>query len=173
MANYTLNYTGAGVDSLLRQVENMPDSYLSSGGGALSGSLDIADTLTVGERQYGVNKVLWNGGAYMNASQTATLSEAVSAQPNGIVLVWSWYDGGAKNWDWVHRFIPKHHPNISSGGGVDIFAIDAAGSAGMAKYVYVYDTKIVGNDYNNSGAKTICGLTVNNGNWVLRYVIGV
>lgn len=33
MANYTLNYTGAGVDSLLRQVENMPDSYLSSGGG--------------------------------------------------------------------------------------------------------------------------------------------
>lgn len=119
------------------------------------------------------NKVLATTASYMNADQTITMSEPISAQPNGIVLVWSWYDGGAKNWDWVHKFIPKHHPNISSGGGVDMFAIDSGGSAHMAKYVYVTDTQIVGHSRNGSGAKTLGGLAVNNGNWVLRYVIGV
>ena len=39
------------------------------------------------------NTILWSGGYYMNASQAAYLSEAVSLQPNGIVIVWSYYDG--------------------------------------------------------------------------------
>lgn len=127
----------------------------------------------IGPAKYGVNKVLASTASYMNAGQAITLSEAVSAQPHGIVLVWSWYDGGAKNWCWVHKFIPKHHPNISGGGGIEQFAIDMDGGAHMAKYIYVTDTQIMGNAANGSGSKTVGGLTVNNGYWVLRYVIGV
>ena len=34
-------------------------------------------------------KVLWSGGSYMLAAQTANLSETVQNQHHGIVLIWS------------------------------------------------------------------------------------
>ena len=121
-------------------------------------------------RAYGVNKVLWSGGAYMNASQTATLSEAISAQPNGIVLVWSWYSGGASNSCFRHFFIPKHQVSAHNTCGVDCARI--AYDANMAKYVYIHDTKITGHNL-NEGTNTTGGCTYSNSNFVLRYVIGV
>lgn len=124
-------------------------------------------------RAYGQNKVLATTASYMNETQTVTLSEAVSAQPNGVVLVWSWYASGAKDYEWTYFFVPKHHPNISSGGGIEMFSIDSSGGTHMAKYVYVTDTQVKGNSRNSSGGKTLGGLSVNNGYWVLRYVIGV
>ena len=53
-------------------------------------------------------KILWIGQYYMTAGQTATLSEKVSEQPNGIVLVFSRYvDGVAENYDFNSFFVLK------------------------------------------------------------------
>lgn len=117
------------------------------------------------------NKVLWSGGWYMNADHTAVLSEPVSAQPNGIVLVWSYYDGSnAANSNWRIHPIPKYLVAAHGGSGFSV------GSFGYdyhdAKWVYVSDTSITGHtcnlETNNTG-----GATFINSRSVLRYVIGV
>lgn len=174
MSNYTLNYTGAGIDSLLEQVEDIPNSYLPLGGGSISGNLSVADTLTVGERQYGVNKVLWSGVWYMTASQVATLSEAVSAQPHGIVLVWSWYsDGEAKPNNFEYFFVPKSHTSNFNGRGMYMGVLGAFNTEHMSKYVYVSDTTITGYVANNIDVTYTGDMTRNNTSYVLRQVIGV
>lgn len=121
------------------------------------GSFTItAPSAGLSNRAYGVNKILASTASYMNSSQTITLSEAVSAQPNGIILVWSYYSGGAANYEWTYNFVPKHH--VSSHNGTGMYNMVASG--GTTKYIYVYDTKIVG--YGSQA-----------GSNVLRYVIGV
>ena len=122
------------------------------------GSFTISSTSAgLSKREFGANKILASPVMWMNSSQTVTLSEAVSAQPHGIVLAWSYYsDGSAYNYNWVYYFIPKHH--VLNHNGTGIWS-PCAGS-GTTKYVYVYDTKIV-------------GYSTQEYNGVLRYVIGV
>lgn len=121
-------------------------------------------------RAFGVNKVLASTASYMNADQTITLSEAVSAQPNGIVLMWSWYNNGAQAADFIFTFVPKYFTADFNGLGVCCYGLCADGH--MMKYVYVYDTKIVGHSSaGNTG--TYGGVTRANANYVLRKVIGV
>lgn len=129
-------------------------------------------TAGLSARAYGVNKVLASPGMFMNADHTVTLSEAVSAQPNGIVLVWSWYSasGGASNSCFKHFFVPKHQVSAHNTCGVDCARIAYDGN--MAKYVYVHDTKITGHSLNIE-TNTTGGCTYNNKNYVLRYVLGV
>lgn len=129
-------------------------------------------------RSYGVNKVLWSGAYYMQESHSISLSEAVSAQPNGIVLAWSFYsvsEGSAKDYDWNYFFIPKEHVITESGTGVDMLltAGTATGATLRRKYVYVSDTKITGYAGNNASSYSIHGTTVDNRTFVLRKVIGV
>ena len=122
-------------------------------------------------RQYGVNKVLWSGGAYMTASQTATLSEAISAQPHGIVLIWTYYkDGIAQNFDICHVFVPKYHVSVLGGCGINCTALCTDGN--MWKYVYISDTSIKGNAANTTNP-SCGGVATTNINYVLKYVIGV
>lgn len=122
-------------------------------------------------RAYGENKVLWSGAFYMQGSHAIALSEAVSAQPHGIVLVWSWYANGAyENSNFEHFFIPKHHVAAHATCGVNCARI--AYDSNMAKYVYIHDTKITGHDLNTE-QNTTGGCTYNNRSFVLRYVIGV
>ena len=124
--------------------------------------------------EFGVQKVLWNNDPlYMRSDHTATLSEPVSEQNTGIVLVWSAYESGAKDYNFFYQFIPKSHVEQHNGKGINtgIIATETFGTIG-SKYVYVYDDRIVGNDYNDdSGTKN--GITFNNAYWVLRYVLGV
>ena len=135
-------------------------------------NMSVGGSLTVAGREYGVNKVLWSGAIYMTESQTATLSEAISAQPNGIVLVWSYYsNGSAQDSRWSSYFIPKGavrlHPN----------ELHVCGHIGqtlhMAKWVLISDTSIRGSGSNNGSNFTMDGVTVYNSGFVLRYVIGV
>lgn len=106
----------------------------------------------------------------MTADQTVTLSEPVSAQPSGIVLIWSWYSGGASNTNFMITFVPKHFVLNHNGCGINCYGLSTDGH--MIKYVYIHDTKIVGHSSNNS-TTTYGGITVANNNYVLRYVIGV
>jgi len=136
--------------------------------------LEVSGTLTVDGREYGVNKVLWSGGHGMNETQTITLSEAISSQPNGVILVWSAYsDGAAKNYYWEFTQVPKYHVEAHNGTGMSIHL--AANNFGVAayKYLYVSDTSITGADTNNdSGADSYAGINYTNSYFVLRYVIG-
>lgn len=107
----------------------------------------------------------------MQEDQTATLSEAVSAQPHGVVLAWSFYnDGAAVDSDWSYFFVPKHHVLNHNQAGMYCGAISPWQH--MGKYVYVGDTAIYGNSVNDT-TTTSNGVTTHNDKYVLRYVIGV
>lgn len=120
------------------------------------------------------NKILWNDSPrHMNGDQIVDLSEKISDQPNGVVLVWSAHDGTTTyNYDWHYHFIPKHHVTAHNGTGVTTNMATAGFGHVAAKYVYVYDTYISGNA-KNTASGTSNGITYNNSYWVLRYVIGV
>lgn len=110
----------------------------------------------------------------MTADQTITLSEAISEQTNGIVLVWSAYSSGsAKNYYWEFCYVPKYHVAAHNGTGVSFpLAANNYGIMGY-KYLYIRDTSIDGADGNNASGTGSAGVTYTNNYFVLRYVIGV
>ena len=120
----------------------------------------------------GNQKVLWSGGHYMITDQTAELSEPVSAQANGIVLVWSGHSSGAKNYQWHFDFIPKWFVEQFPGNGITCIMAGANFSPIATKYVYPYNTYIKGY-VDNTKTGTANGITYANNRYVLRYVLGV
>ena len=135
----------------------------------------ITDDDVVNDILYSKNKVLWTGAWYMHASQSAALSEKVSEQEHGIVLVWQPYeDGAVGKSDVNYKFIPKYHTQVLDGIGVSCILCNSTGNYFATKYVYVYDDKINGNAVNTNGATArSSGLTTTNNLWVLTYVLGV
>ena len=125
---------------------------------------------------YANNKILWGPYYYyMSASNTINLSQKVSEQKTGIVLVWQAYsDGAPQPWDYNFTFIPKWQVITNSSRGVVCYlATSQAGKIGT-KYVYLFDDKIKGHNENSTGAtKGNSGITTTNNHWVLTYVIGV
>lgn len=122
------------------------------------------------------NKVLWSSsGLYMNASQTATLSEAVSKQAHGIVLVFSSYSSGAgDNANFHSFFVPKAHVAAHPGKGSEfVMASSNAPGSFRFKYLYISDTAITGNADNSWDGTSGSGVKVTNSGAVLRYVYGV
>lgn len=122
------------------------------------------------------NQVLWGPDYYyMNAGQTVNLSQKVSEQKSGIVLVWQAYSNGAvQTYDFNFTFIPKWQVSVNSSRGVSCFLTDSTAGVIGTKYVYVYDDKIVGNNANSNGAtKRNSGITTTNNRWVLTHVLGV
>lgn len=147
-------------------------------GGEIGGGGGEADS-AIEERFEGIesdlldmrtNKVLATTASFMNADQTVTLSEAISEQDNGVMLVWSgYYNGSSQNYDWVFVPVPKHHVLSHNGQGICCSAL--CGDGHMMKYVYVSDTKIDGHS-SGTDTSTIGGVTRANNKYVLRYVIG-
>ena len=130
---------------------------------------------SLGKLKSKAGKVLWPGVYYMTANQTATLSEKVSEQPNGIVLVFSRYVGGvAENYAFNSFFVPKILIDTHHGTG-HTFTMNSSAIFGVlgAKYLYLHDTEITGNADNNKSGTASSGITYNNAGYVLRYVIGV
>lgn len=123
----------------------------------------------------GTNKVLWSGVYYMNSSQTATLSEAVNKQANGIVLVFSRYSAStAQNYHFNMHYVPKEAIADHGGCGFTFtMTTDGSFSVYATKYLYIHNTKIVGNDNNTTSGTGNCGIVYNNAGFVLRYVYGV
>lgn len=118
--------------------------------------------------------VLWSGGYYMTSGHTISLSEKVSVQPHGIVLVFSEYvDGEAKNQSFVSHFISKRV--VSNHGGCGhCFQMSTSNLNYFAtKYLYISDDKIVGHDNNSLTGTGNTGISYTNNRFVLRYVIGV
>lgn len=117
-------------------------------------------------------KILWKGASYMNASQTAELSEPISAQLNGIILAWSRYNSGAKDEAWNYTFVPKQHVEFSSSGELSCVIATAGLQQMGCKTLNVSDTVITGHANNNTTG-TGSSISWANNAFALRYVLGV
>ena len=119
-------------------------------------------------------KVLWQGGWFMTQDHTVNLSEPVSEQKNGIVLVFSDYSSSKVNdWYWQTYFIPKKFVEEKPGAGHSILLVGGSNFDKIgSKYLYINDDRIVGHA-NNNKTGTASGLNYANNGFVLRYVIGV
>lgn len=123
-------------------------------------------------------KILWNGdveGAkYMTAGHTITLSEAVSAQPSGIVLTFCKYsDGEAQDNNFNHFFVPKTFVDNNAGYGSAFTMMDINFGQICHKYLYISNTAITGHANNSASGTGASGITYDNSKYVLRYVAGV
>ena len=119
-------------------------------------------------------QLLWDGVSYMAADSTANLSEPISKQKSGIVLVFSEYVNGAAADQSFHcRFIPKMRVSMHPGKADCIELATSNMSFYATKYLYISDTKITGHANNNTTGTGACGITYTNNRFVLRYVIGV
>lgn len=144
--------------------------YIRSKGGIYMTSPDAGLTA----RAYGQNKVLWSGSWYMSSGHTITLNEAISAQPHGVVFVWSAYNNGTvENSNFSYHFVPKHHAKNFNGNGITMHMFNSNWSKAACKYLYVHDTTVTGHDNNTLTGTGATGITYSNNYWVLRYVIGV
>ena len=125
-------------------------------------------------KSYGKNSLLWQGAYTMNASTTITLTEAISAQTNGIVLVFSLIRDGAVADASINSFFvsKKEVELLPDAPHTFLMAINAGFSNIGAKYLQISDTQIKGNATNTTTG-TNSGITFNNNSYVLRYVIGV
>lgn len=120
------------------------------------------------------NKVLWAGALWPSSEHSLSLSEYVTDQPHGIVLVFSVYENGAAaDWGFSTFFVPKEYVNKHSGKGMD-FPMGTTTFGVMAnKYLYVGNSAIRGNNTNKQSGTGTSGIKYENGYYVLRYVLGV
>lgn len=125
----------------------------------------------------GAGKVLWTGNYVMNASQSVTFSEKLSAQQNGIVLIFSRYaTSGEQNYAYSPHYIPKM---IFT--GTELTSVNLNLLMATTKFDYIAgktltltDTGISGHaDNSATGTASISGITYYNDKFALRCVIGV
>ena len=118
------------------------------------------------------NKVLWDGVYYMLASQTAKLSQPISEQAHGIILVFCGYNGtAATNENWQCFFVPKTLVGLRDGDYHSFSMMSASAAAVCVKHLSISDTQIGGHSSNSSAGTGV--IPYNNTAYVLRYVIGV
>jgi hypothetical protein len=119
-------------------------------------------------------KVLWSGGQYMTAGHQADLDEPVSQQDTGIVLVFSTYQNGAAiDANFNLFFVPKQFVSMWGGYGSAFQMNTVNFNTVGAKYLYIHDTYIKGNENNNLAGTATSGIKFDNAMYVLRYVLGV
>lgn len=119
-------------------------------------------------------KLLWQGVYYMDTNHTATLSEAVSKQKSGIVLVFSPYDNGtATNGAWNCHFVPKAMVSLHAGQTFSFFLTTSAMSNVGAKSLVINDANIKGHEDSRTTGDISDYMQFQNNKWVLRYVFGV
>ena len=138
----------------------------------IGGALDVGGTITANQRlvEKAALPVLWSGASWPTDTQTCNLSETVSSQSHGVILVWSLYNpstGSVVGADWVYTVVAKDHAKAN---GVDVPLM--SGSYNGWKYVYVHDDKITGYASNSSSSTTVGNVQRTNNRWVLRRVLG-
>lgn len=120
------------------------------------------------------NNVLWSGAYWPNGSQTCTLSNAISNQPHGIVLVFSNYsNSSAQNARFHCFFVPKQTVASYGGSGHQFNMFSTNFSQVCGKYLYISNTSIRGHDDNTRSGTGSSGIKYANNTFVLRTVIGV
>jgi hypothetical protein len=149
--------------------------YEQSGSTNIYGDSITMTSRTAGlnEREYGVNKILWEGNLHMNGTQTITLLDTVFHQPNGIALVWSEYDSAnnvVKNQGFITHFIPKILIALQPERFHSFpFMIWSHQTKQFAKGLYISDGSITGHSINTDSSDPAAPVN----SYILRYVIGV
>ena len=125
------------------------------------------------------NKILWGEnrtvGYAMSDNQTVTLSEGVSKQANGIVLVFCHYaDENDTNRNYQYFFVPKSVIALTMG-TTQVFSLSSLtfNTVGTKVLTFTSDTTITGSAGNLTTGTGNSGITYSNNKFVLRYVIGV
>lgn len=147
----------------------------------VNGELYIADInrenkKNIGEILKGIKsqKILWSGGYYMSANHSVELSETITEQGNGIVLLWSAYvNGASQNYDFALFFIPKIFVSLFPGCGINMTMANSSLTPICTKYCYIGNQIIMGAANNEKSGTSANGIVFNNKYWVLRAVIGV
>lgn len=184
--SYNVRLTVTDYFGSVTKIVELPTAFTlldfnASGKGVAFGKVSEKDGVEFGLPTYfstppiinGGSKMLWSGTWYMTAEHRATLSENVTAQMSGIVLVWSRYENGAAtDNNFQFQFIPKAFINQFKGYGCSYVLAANKFGAVATKYLYVNDAYITGHADNNATG-TVNGITFNNAGFVLRYVIGV
>lgn len=122
-------------------------------------------------------KVMWerDPGWMMAEGTTLTLPEPISAQKNGIVLVWCRHDpdaGSSLDYGWNYSYIPKD--SLTQGGsnnGHNFFLTGESLGYVASKYLYITDTVITGATNNAVASVTGSGITLHNRNFALRQIL--
>ena len=113
----------------------------------------------------------------MTESQKITLSEKISQQPTGIVIIWSAYrDGQARDFHWYFQFVPKFIlslPTTTNQFDTDIFLCAGGQSQYAAMKELIITDDVIYGRVGNSSELIVNGITCVNNEWVLRAVIGV
>ena len=128
----------------------------------------------------GAGKLLWSGTTPLSDANTITLSEAISTQQSGIVVVFSPYNsstGVALTYGFNCHFIPKQLftavvPTVNDLLGVTVTMAEGKFASNATKFLRITDTTINGSA-DNTASGTANGITYNNNRFALRYVIGV
>lgn len=138
-------------------------------------NLFAANDITVNGKSLTGNTVLWSGANLMGSGTTITLSDNISNQSKGVVLVFSLYrNSAAEDVSITTAFVSKKEVELLPGAPhTFLMAINAGFSSFGSKYLYISDTTIAGHEGNTSSGTAASGLTFANGSYVLRYVIGV
>ena len=130
-----------------------------------AGNMLVSGGLTVAGRQFGATKTLWisSGGQYMN----------VSKQPHGIVLVFSFYSGGAQDYGFNSFFVSKAEIAAHSGKAHVFIMATSTFTKIATKNIFIDDTTLIGHDNNGATGTAASGITYSNNAFVLRRVVGV
>lgn len=179
--DYSKGIDGVQKEILVGQTIEGNTSFGYGNYSSQSGSTNIyGDSITMTsrtsglfEREYGVNKILWEGKLHMNAGHSIALSDSISHQPNGIVLVWSEYDNvtnTVENQGFVTQFIPKILVALQ----IDKFHTFYIPNwsqqyNSIVKGLYIGDGSITGHSINTNTSDPSAPVN----SYVLRYVIGI
>lgn len=170
----------------------------ASGNVSASGTLSVTGNTTLGQASMSSlvasgtgtfgGKVTLNGGWFTNAKvlasktsslgngQSVSLSEPISQQANGIVLVFSQFNvstASAVDSGWNTFFVSKYVvSNFPGQGHVFIMTTDSVFGTIGAKYVWIADDVIAG-QANNIASGSSNSVYYDNTAFVLRYVLGV
>ena len=130
-------------------------------------------TPTLSNRIYDRQNVLATTGMIFTAGHSITLSEPISKQMHGIVLVFSAYhDGVVRDYDFVSHYVPKELIRSLSSKGHTFTLMRTECYDVATKFLYIDDTRIWGDDRNQTNS-TGSNITFKNNRFVLRYVYGV
>ena len=115
-------------------------------------------------------KLLWSGRDQMGSGVSKTLSENVSKQNYGIVLVFT----RETDYNITSFFIPKNLVS-SHNGAMHSFFMTTEFIYMSHKYIYIYDNKVEGHTSNtqDKGQDSKTGFIYNNSVYYLRYIYGI
>ena len=120
-------------------------------------------------------RVLWQGLDAMSSTTEITLSESISSQMFGIVVVFKRYDASSgQSFHYNSFFIPKGLVQLEGGGGWSCTMVSEWIYL-SCKYLYITDTKIKGHTMNTTekGDVGTTGFILNNNIYKLCYVFGI